>query len=95
VGTAKHCGIYKKAKNQLHGMMHMQLNDELFDFLLQASKQFRSEEFFDCDTQSITKLFDCGDSCAVIPAADNVVYGRLCNTANAAQLVNCDIAFLA
>ncbi len=67
----------------------------LFNLLLQASKQCRTEELLDGNTQSITKLLDGRNGCAVITPTDNVVYGRLRHTTNAAQFVNGNIAFLA
>ena len=76
-------------------MMHMQPNDELFDFLLQASKQFRMEELINRNTQTVTQLLDRGHSRAVVSAANDVVYGRLRNATNTAQFVDGDISFLA
>ena len=53
------------------------------------------EELIDCNTQTVTQLFDCGYSCAIVSAANNVVNSGLRNTANAAEFVNGDISFLA
>ena len=66
----------------------------LFNFLLQSSKQIRVEELVDCNTQTITQLFDRRHSRTIVPATDDVVYGGLCNTTNAAEFVNGNIAFL-
>ena len=52
------------------------------------------EELVNCNTQTIAQLFDRGYGCAVVSAANDVVHGGLRNTANAAEFVNGNIAFL-
>jgi hypothetical protein len=52
------------------------------------------EKFTDRNIQSVTQLFECADGGAVVSSADNVVDGRLCDTAEIAQSVDRKIAFL-
>ncbi len=53
------------------------------------------EEFVDCNTQTITQLFDRGYSSTIVSAANDVIYGGLRNAADATEFVNRDITFLA
>ena len=67
----------------------------LFDFLLQSCKQRGAKEFLNRNTQSVAKFLDRRNGSAIIPSADNIVHGGLRNTADAAELVNGDVSFLA
>lgn len=53
------------------------------------------EKFLDGDTQAVTQLFDGGNRSAAVSPADNVIDGRLRDTAHVAQLVDGDVLFLA
>ena len=53
------------------------------------------EKFFDGDTQAVTQLFDGGNRSAAVSPADNVIDGRLRDTAHVAQLIDGDVLFLA
>ena len=46
------------------------------------------------NTQPITQLLDGRDSRTVVSAANDVIYSRLCHTANTAKLVDGNVAFL-
>ena len=67
----------------------------LFHFLIQIHEQARVEEILYRDPESVAQLFNCRDRCAVVAPADNVVDGRLCDAAHAAQLVDGDVSFSA
>ena len=60
----------------------------LLDLLLQRVKLRCGEKFTERNIQSVAKLFDCGYACAVISAADDIIYGGLCDPAHAAQLID-------
>ena len=53
------------------------------------------EEFLDGDTQAVTQLFNGGDCSAAVSPADDVIDGRLRDTAHIAQLVDGNVLFLA
>ena len=53
------------------------------------------EKFLDGDTQAVTQLFDGGNRSAAVSSADDVIDGRLRNTAHIAQLVDGDVLLLA
>lgn len=59
------------------------MRQKLFYFLFKIGKKIGAEKNIDRNTQTVTELFDCGNSCAVVSATDNIVYSRLCNTADA------------
>ena len=52
------------------------------------------EELINCNTQTIAKLLDGRNGCAVVSAADDVINCGLRHTADTAQLVNRDITLL-
>ena len=59
----------------------------LFDLLLQSVKQLRAKESIDRNAKPVAKLLNCRYRGTVVPAADNIVYGRLGNAADTAQLI--------
>jgi hypothetical protein len=63
------------------------------DFLFQSPEQFRLKELLDGDVQPVADFLDGGYRGAVVPPADDVVEGRLGDTAHAAQLVDGDVTF--
>ena len=67
----------------------------LFHFLIQIHEQARVEEILYRDPESVAQLFNCRARCAVVAPADNVVDGRLCDAAHAAQLVDGNVSFSA
>jgi hypothetical protein len=56
--------------------------EKLFDFLLQVVEDGRVEKVLDGDLQAVADFFDGGDGGGVISAGDDVVQGRLGQTAN-------------
>ena len=62
----------------------------LFYFLLQFSEDLRVEKIDDGNIQTVAQLFYCGNGGAVISPAGDIVYCRLSDAAESAQLVHCD-----
>lgn len=67
----------------------------LFDLLLKMSKKSTVEKVNDSDIQAIAQLFDGGNCRAVVPAARDIVYRRLCNAADRTEFIDRDASFLA
>ena len=53
------------------------------------------EKLLNGDTQAVTQLFDGGDRGTAVSPADDVIDGRLRDTAHVAQLVDGDVLLLA
>ena len=67
----------------------------LFNFLFQVAEQFGIKELLNGNAQSVAKLFDSRNCCAVITATNDVVDRRLGDTTHAAQLIDGDIVLTA
>ena len=59
-----------------------------FYFRLYLAEQIGGKEIHNCDPQAVAQLLNGGHRRAVVPAADNVVYGGLGNTADGTQLID-------
>lgn len=53
------------------------------------------EKLLDSDTQTVTQLLDGGNRSAAVSPTDDVIDGRLRDTAHVTQLVDGDVLFLA
>ena len=51
------------------------------------------KEFLNGDTKAIAQFFDCGNSGAAVPSADDVIDGGLGHAAHVAQFVDGQIPF--
>ena len=63
------------------------LGTNLFDFLLQLSKNFSIEKIRNRNAEAIAELFDRRHCSTVISAADDVVDCGLSNTAHRTKLI--------
>ena len=67
----------------------------LLDLLLETIKFRRGEKFAQCNSKTVAKFLNGGNSGAVVSSADNVIHSGLGNAANAAELVDGDVMLLA
>ena len=67
----------------------------LFDFLFNIRKQVRLEKFSNRRSQTIAEFLNCGNRCAVVSPADDVLHCGLCDTALDGKGVDRNISFLA
>lgn len=82
-------------RNRLCSHFTMLAQTVLLYLLLQITEQFGIEKVLDGDAQPVAELLDCGNRCAVVAAADDIVDCGLRDAAHAAELIDRDAMFMA